>query len=57
MFLQTPLPVICSDLTGLVSRSEEDVGKLQSQEKHLAKDLETTDHAIEEIVGKEQKQQ
>ena len=56
MFLQTPLPRIVGELAALIQRSEEDVLKLQSQEKHLTKDLDTTEHAIEEIVGREQKQ-
>ena len=57
MFLQTPLKQICEDLSATVSRGEEEQVRLQAQEKRLAKDLETTDHAIEEIVGKEQKTQ
>ena len=56
MFLQTPLPQIVSELSALIERSSEDVARLQQQEKHLTADLGTTDHAIEEIVGREQKQ-
>ena len=57
MFLQTPLPAICADLLTLIARSEDDVVKLQAQEKHLSADLDTTERAIDEIVGKEHKQQ
>ena len=56
-FLQSPLPSILSDLSGLIKSSEDELATLQGQEKYLLKDLETTEKSIEEIVGKEQKAQ